>query len=270
MHILPSVTADHPCPRRIGRNTQREPRAIKRIVDLAERTLAPPRPAPLPSQARHQRAPFQALPRIVDTHPLEDRRHDIDRLGKPRIHRPARCVCRRIRVADDERHPRARFVEQLLFPQPVIAQVITMIARENDRRIVQPAAFLERLQEPSDVIIQLADKTHVGRYGHRPLRIIGIRARALHLHKGAHHRMAMILLGLASDRRRDIIRAIHVVIGSRRHQRPVRLDVGQMQHPRPLAGLADELQRAVGHIGRLGVLFCDPRRQARMAQRPAG
>ncbi len=43
-----------------------------------------------------------------------------------------------------------------------------------------------------------------------------------------------------------------------------------METPGPVALGGDELHRATGHVGRLGILVPDPGRKARMAHRPAG
>src|SRR5580698_6799266 len=42
-----------------------------------------------------------------------------------------------------------------------------------------------------------------------------------------------------------------------------------MQAPRRVAGLADEIDAAPGHVRRLGILLAHPRRLPRMAHRPA-
>ena len=78
-----------------------------------------------------------------------------------------------------------------------------------------------------------------------------------------------LAFGSASYRRRHIVGAIERVVGRWRHQRPMGLDVGQMQHPGPIARLANELQRAVGHVGCFGVRLGDSGRTIRVTERPA-
>ena len=82
--------------------------------------------------------------------------------------------------------------------------------------------------------------------------------------------MRVAPLLLAAHRRNDIVGAVHVVVGRRRDVGPVRLDVGEMQAPWLVAGLADEVDAAPRHVGRLGVLLLHPRRLARVPHRPAG
>ena len=63
--------------------------------------------------------------------------------------------------------------------------------------------------------------------------------------------------------------AVQRVIGRRRHVGPVRLDVAEMQEPGLVALSLDEADRLARHVGGLGVLLFDPRRQAHIAHIPA-
>ena len=56
----------------------------------------------------------------------------------------------------------------------------------------------------------------------------------------------------------------------RRDVGPVRLHVGQMQHPRRSALRADPVEREVRHVGGLGMRLGDARRQVHVSHLPAG
>ena len=58
-------------------------------------------------------------------------------------------------------------------------------------------------------------------------------------------------LGIALPHRLHLLRTIHVVIRRWRDIGPVRLDVTEMQAPGLVAGGANEIHRAVRHVGRL-------------------
>ena len=51
---------------------------------------------------------------------------------------------------------------------------------------------------------------------------------------------------------------------------PVRLDVGEVQHPWRISAGADPVEREVRHVRGLGMALLDARRQVRVAQVPAG
>ena len=83
--------------------------------------------------------------------------------------------------------------------------------------------------------------------------------------------MRVLPLRWRAHRGQHVGRAIHAGIGLGRDIGPVRLDVGQMQAPRSPVGFGfrDEIHRAAGHVGRLGVLVRDARGLVGMNQKPA-
>ena len=76
-------------------------------------------------------------------------------------------------------------------------------------------------------------------------------------------------LGLAAHRGQHVARPVHRVIGRGRDVGPVRLDVRQVQHPGPVAGLAHEVDGAIGGVGRLAVRLGHGRGQPGPAHLPA-
>ena len=83
--------------------------------------------------------------------------------------------------------------------------------------------------------------------------------------------MRILPLALGADHRDHVGCRIHAGIGFGRDIGPVRLDVGQMQAPRPAVGLglADEVHRAPRHVGRLGMLVGHARGLVGVHQQPA-
>ena len=76
---------------------------------------------------------------------------------------------------------------------------------------------------------------------------------------------------LRADHRLHVLRPVHAGVGLRRDIGPVRLDVGQMQAPRPsvVLGFRNELHRAPRHVGRLRMLVRHARGLVGVNQQPA-
>jgi hypothetical protein len=83
--------------------------------------------------------------------------------------------------------------------------------------------------------------------------------------------MGLLALLLRTDCRQDVSCAVHAGVGFGRDVGPVRLDVGQVQAPRPpvLVGVRDEIHRAARHVGCLGVFVRHPRRLVGVGEKPA-
>ena len=83
--------------------------------------------------------------------PLDDRRHDVDRLGQCLDHAPARRVGLGRGIADDERYMERRVEVDLLCPHVMLAQHLGMVAGDDDQRVVVFPGLLQVLDDPADV-----------------------------------------------------------------------------------------------------------------------
>jgi len=108
-----------------------------------------------------QRAPLDPVPRGFDSQRLEKRRHRVDSLDEALLRRSAGGVSRGIGVVEKKRHAQDRVVEKLLFSEPVIAQVVAVIGSEDDERVVPQVELVEQLPQPPEMIVDLADESHV-------------------------------------------------------------------------------------------------------------
>ena len=130
---------------------------------------------------------------------------------------------------------------------------------------------LQKLHQHAHLVVDLLDQAHIGR-DHFLARLVARHvAGVAHVHVGGEHRMRILAFVFRAHRRDHVIGAIHAGIGLGRDIGPVRLDVGQMQAPRPAVGLglADEVHRAARHVGRLGMLFRHARGLVGVHQQPA-
>ena len=74
---------------------------------------------------------------------------------------------------------------------------------------------------------------------------------------------------LVAIERQAIGGAVQRVVGRGRHVGPVRLDVAEMEEPRLVAHILDEAHGFARHVGGLGMLLGDTRRQMHVAHVPA-
>ncbi len=83
--------------------------------------------------------------------------------------------------------------------------------------------------------------------------------------------MRLLAFLFRADRRQHVAGAVHAGVGLGRDIGPMRLDVGQMQAPRTPVRFRfrDEIHRAAGHVGRLGMLVGNARGLVGMNQQPA-
>ena len=84
---------------------------------------------------------------------------EIDELGKAGGHAT---VARRARRGNHERHARALLEQAGLLPQAVIAQVVAMVAGEDDDRAIREPQSIERLQDHADLCVHQARGCAVG------------------------------------------------------------------------------------------------------------
>ena len=124
-HVLPTLRAHHVRARFAWRDAKLAAGGPKRKVAFAEHSVAGgPMIAGLVAQRRQQRTPFEHMARHGTAGCLNERWCEIDRLDQAVIHAAARAVSSRIRIVHDQWNPRALFVKQLLFPEPVVAEII--------------------------------------------------------------------------------------------------------------------------------------------------
>ena len=119
----------------------------------------------------------------------------------------------------------------------------------------RPRAF-EELHQDAHLVVDLLDQAHIGRDDFFARLVARHVAGIAHVHIGGEHRMRVGAFLLRADRRLHVLRPVHAGVGLRRDIGPMRLDVGQMQAPRPavIFGFRNELHRAPRHVGRLGML----------------
>ena len=65
-------------------------------------------------------------------------------------------------IIDDQRHLDRLLVEHVLFPHPMITQIITVIGGKNNHRIIQQSLGLEKGHQKTHLIIDLFDQAHIG------------------------------------------------------------------------------------------------------------
>ena len=145
-----------------------------------------------------------------------------------------------------------------------------MVRGEDDHRLVRAPGLLEVRDEPADLVVDLGDEPHVG--GDHPLADL---VAAEHLREAVlvvrgEHRVRVLALGLAPHRGQDVVPAVQVVVRGGDDVRPVRLDVAQVQAPRRVARLLDELDGAGRRVGGLAVRLLDAGRPVRVLHQPPG
>ena len=64
---------------------------------------------------------------------------------------------------DDQRHGHDGVVEQFLFPQPVIPQVVAVVTAEDYEGAGPQPSGGEVLEENSKLIVELLNQAHIGR-----------------------------------------------------------------------------------------------------------
>ena len=107
------------------------------IISFAENRISPINQTA--TQKRFQRASLHSMRLNLHAQDVDESRHQVDGLNEAIIARPARNLSSRVRIVDNPRYPRRCLMEQLLFAEPVIAQIVSMVAGEDEHCIVHAA-----------------------------------------------------------------------------------------------------------------------------------
>ena len=83
------------------------------------------------------------------------------------------------------------------------------------------------------------------------------------------HRVLVLEFCRASIRRQAVFRSVQIVVRRGSHVRPMRLDVGKVQHPGFVALTLDKTDRLIGHECSFGMLFLHARGKAGVAHVPS-
>jgi len=182
-----------------------------------------------------------ALGGDIQAQAVEDGGHDVDVLGE-RIHLPAPDRVRLgARIADDQRDMKGLVEVGVLGELPVIAELLTVVRGKHHQAVVVGAGLAQVLDEPPDLGVHLAGHAVVRRARLQhvfvaegeivPGVVIGVNPpAALVVEIMAEEGM---LRGLGVDvggthRSRHVGRRVQVVIGSRRDQRRMGRQIGDV------------------------------------------
>ena len=121
---------------------------------------------------------------------------------------------------------------RVFFTEPMVAEIVTMIAGKDDDCIIELAARLQKCHEPADMIVELGDQPNVGRYnGLAALVTTGSLRFLLIAAIGIHYRMSVLRFLLVTDCRADQLEArTSAIVATGRHIGPMRLNVGDARH----------------------------------------
>ena len=270
MDVFPAAVEHHEQAALLDRLVQLQPNILHAIVVFGEHHLAPIGRL-LAVQQRHQRTPFENVIRRLAAEILDEGRRQIDRLDQRIADGAARRIGLARRIDHDQRNFCGLIVEQILLAHPVVAEIIAMVRREHDHGVVEQPARFQELHQHAHLVVDLLDQAHIGRDDFFARLVARHVAGVAHVHVGGEHRMRFLAFLLRADRRQDVGRAVHAGVGFGRDIGPVRLDIGQMQAPGPAVRfrLRDEIHRAAGHVGRLGMFFRNARGLVGVHQQPA-
>ena len=197
---------------------------------------------------------------------LHEGRHQVDGLHKVVDDRAGAPLG----IVEDHRNPHAFLVEQLLFAEPVVAQIVAVVAGERDHCVFHPALFLEEGEQAAHMVVDLLHQSHIGGDHRAPHLVAGEAPAVLMGHEGGVDGMRVPAFVLVTVGSGDGVGPVEAVIGGGRDIGPVRLDIGEVEAPGFLALPADELHRPAGHVGGLGVLGLHAGGQRGIAQIPSG
>ena len=97
---------------------------------------------------------------------FDECRRKVDRFDQTIVRGAARNVCGRVRIVNDQGHAHAFLVEKLLFAEPMVAEIIAVVAGDDDKSVFKQPAFVEEMPEPTEMIVDLLDQPHIHRdYG---------------------------------------------------------------------------------------------------------
>ena len=263
-HILPIAGAHHVAPGLLHAATKREARPSKCVVGLREYGV--PRRRRAAPQMGQEGSALDAVGLRFASGRVKECRRQIDRLHEIVDNGRSRSGG----VADDQRDADALLVQELLFPEPMVAEIIAVVAGEDHEGVVQPPLFHEEGEQPAHMVVDLPYQAHIDG-DDRTADLVPGEALAVPVsHERRMDGMRILPFPLVAVDRADVVRAVDRMVGGRRDIGPVRLYVGEMQAPLPFPLASDEVHRTVGHVGGLGMLGRHPRRQRGMAHVPAG
>ena len=222
---------------------------------------------------RHHRSAVTG-PWCLPAEPVEDRRHDVDAFRERGLDSPParRCAAR---ILDHERDTEALVVEADLAEQVVVAQLLAMVRREHDQRVVPLPGLVEIGEDLAEAVVDLGDQPAIGGAELGNLVCVQRRAGALGAveERPAADRLDIVAdqrmlgtLGLGrggADRLRHVLWPVHRVVGRRGDEGRVRPVITEMQEERLAVTSLQVGQRPLGEEGRIGQL-------ARNARRPVG
>ena len=195
-------------------------------------------------------------PRHADR--LEDGRVAVDQRDRC----PDPPAARHAAPLQDQRHADRLLVHVGLAPEGAAAEVVAVIARVDDERVLAQAARLERAQDLADVVVEEGDHAVIRRDRHADVGLVPEMVLVvLDLAQLAQHRMVRELVRRAQARQRQVVERIEGVELGRGDQRKVRADEGDEQAPGLVApvpggapqpgdgGIAD--LAVVGEVGRI-------------------
>src|SRR6266705_764255 len=117
------------------------------------------------------------------SHGVEKRGYEVDRLDEARLDDSARRVGARIGVVDQQRDAYALLVKQVLFPEPMIAEIVAVIAGEDDHGVAESSLALELGQHAADMVVNLLDQPHISGNYRLPHLIARERLGGIHRHE---------------------------------------------------------------------------------------
>ena len=144
----------------------------------------------------------------------------------------------RLRVRPDERHPHdALILLGALEHQPVIAEMVAVVAGEDHHRVVAPAALVERTKHRADGVVDAGD--HAAGQRPRLLRLARRHADGAHagqvrlaalalLEDVLHQRRRRPVVARERLRHRELLGLVHVPVFAGRIERMMR--IGKRHH----------------------------------------
>ena len=166
----------------------------------------------------------------------------------------------RVRMADHHRYLDRYLVEQVLLPQPVVAQIVAVVGCHHQHGVLGLPGGVEVVEQHTQLIVALLDQAHVGDDRLVARAVITEGRRDGVGEESLIHRVGVLPLPRFADQRLDVIFGVHVVVGRGHDVGPVRLDVGQVRAPRPLGpvkkvdGLAGQPRGFAVGLGDVGGL----------------
>ncbi|MCY1526789.1 hypothetical protein D9M68_618290 [compost metagenome] len=201
---------------------------------------------------------------------VDEGRGQVHRLDQGVAARAPRGVGAVVGVVDDQGRADDGLVEQVFFSHPVVAQVVPVIAGEDDHGGVHEALRFKKGEQDAQLVVDLLDQAHVSGHHRIPDAVPRERARDAVVHHGRVDGMGILAFRVRTDHRQGVFRPVHAGVGLGDDVGPMWLDVGKVQAPRLVAGVADEIHGAARDVGGLGMLVRHARGPIRIFEEPAG